>query len=412
MEAAAPVYRGRVGPARLVGLVRRLGVRHRQQVTDAGIAAAVTVLVQVGVWQGTEWDELFADPALSSVILLIATVALFWRRSHPLVVACIAAAAVLLQAVLTGVFAQSPALALAVAVVLYSLGAHATPRFAVLGGLLLAGSLHLKAVLVPPAVADESPFVALFWWLAVVTLVGVGWLMRALRHSAAVQREAMLLEQRRSEEAAEAARQERQRIARELHDVVSHNLSATILQAGAARALVHSDPESAARLLDSIQELGREAMTEMRRMLGIMRQAGEAPGSAPQPRLSDLPALVARAGELGTEVVLHVDSELPPLAAGVELSAYRIVQEALTNVRKHSDAQHVVVNLRHSEPWLEIEVIDDGRPLTGTNGQPGHGLIGMRERVALLGGELAAGTSGSEAGFRVHARLPERGVGR
>jgi signal transduction histidine kinase len=219
----------------------------------------------------------------------------------------------------------------------------------------------------------------------------------------------MLLEQRRSEEAVEAAREERQRIARELHDVVSHNLSATILQAGAAQALVRTDPESAARLLASIQELGREAMTEMRRMLGIMRQAGETPGSAPQPRLSDLPALVTRAGELGTEVVLHVDPELPPLPAGVELSAYRIVQEALTNVRKHSDAQHVLVNVRHSEQWLEVEVTDDGRPLTSTDGQPGHGLIGMRERVALLGGEVAAGASGSEAGFRVHARLPERG---
>jgi signal transduction histidine kinase len=217
------------------------------------------------------------------------------------------------------------------------------------------------------------------------------------------------LERERQLLAREAVAEERVRIARELHDVVAHNVSLIVVEAQALAATGDSGAEQQAGL-GRVAGLGREALSEMHRMLGVLRlQNGDAPERAPQPGVSDLEALVSRTREAGldaTLVVRGLPEELPP---GVDLSAYRIVQEALTNVINHAHADHATVTLDYSGATLQVTVADDGigssaGPTNGASG--GHGLVGMRERVALFGGELEAGSRTDGHGYRIHASLP------
>lgn len=215
---------------------------------------------------------------------------------------------------------------------------------------------------------------------------------------------------------AEAARDaavtiERARIARELHDVVSHHVTGMTLQAEAAATTGDADA------LRKVAASGREALTELRRMLGVLRRPDEAgdadaaarPSTEPQPRLADLDGLARRA-TAGTEVVVRREGQVRPLPAGVELCAYRLVQEAMTNSAKHSDASRVTVTITYGSDELIVDVIDDGRPLALARiGGGGHGLVGMRERVALLDGELSTGTRPDGAGYQVVVRLPLQG---
>ena len=373
-------------------------------VVDVVVAVGVTALVQVGVWRGSAPDEVFANRPVSSLLLLVVTASLLVRRRSPLVVAAVLATGLVLQAAVTGTFAQSPGLALCTAVALYSVGAWADVRRAVAGGLLIALSIQLKSVIASPAEPDESVFVSLFWWLFCATLVGAGVLVRSLRQSRVLQLEERAREVEREAHERAAVVEERQRMARELHDVVAHNVSASILQAGAAEELLRRDPDRAAEALESIQAVGREALGEMRRLVGIMRTDNGEP-AAPQPRLADLPALVERARVAGLETELLRGDPATPLAPGVELSAYRIVQEALTNVRRHAAADHAVVTVRYADAWVEVDVSDDGNGLAVANDGTGHGLVGMRERVELFGGEFSAGP-GPSGGFTVRARFP------
>ena len=199
--------------------------------------------------------------------------------------------------------------------------------------------------------------------------------------------------------------EERARIARELHDVVAHSVSATVIQAEAAEEVLSDAPDRARQSLARIQDTGREALGEMRRLLGIMR---DGPGSgelAPQPRVADLERLVKESRREHLSVTLSVEGERRELPAGVELSAYRIVQEALTNVRKHAGRPaEASVLVRYGEAALELEIADDGQGPRAGDGQ-GHGLIGMRERVAFFGGEFSA-APGKEGGFVVRASFP------
>jgi signal transduction histidine kinase len=237
------------------------------------------------------------------------------------------------------------------------------------------------------------------------SVVGLGMLVRTVRRSRAQQQLVQAREVEREQHAREAVAEERERIARELHDVVSHNVSASVLQAGAAEELLGKDPERVGEALQSIQEMGREALGEMRRMLGILRaENGEAP-APPQPRLSDLAQLVERARESGLDVTAVVEGDVVDLAPGVELSSYRIVQECLTNVTKHAGPCRAVVTTRYLPGWLEVEVKDDGRGAGATDSGLGHGLVGMRERVDFFGGTLEAGALPS-GGFAVRARFP------
>jgi signal transduction histidine kinase len=371
---------------------------------DAAIALGTTALMIVAVWSGTAPDERFADKPVSTLLLLPVGLSLAFRRRAPLVVAVVVATGHLLQTAVTGSFSQAPALALCIVIALYSLGAHTSLRRALIGGGLVAASLQLKGIIAEPSRPDESPFVALFWWLLGLSVVGLGVLVRSQRRSSELQRDAREREAERTAHERAVVAEERQRIARELHDVVSHNVSASILQAGAAEELLKTDPERAAMALRSIQEMGREAIGEMRRMLGIIREDGATGPAPPQPRLSDLGALVERAGGPGIDARLVIEGDVAELAPGLELSAYRIVQEALTNVTKHAAASRVVVSVRYGESDLLVEVQDDGASATLSN-RAGHGLVGMRERMDLLGGELWHGPAPG-GGYLVRARVP------
>jgi len=204
--------------------------------------------------------------------------------------------------------------------------------------------------------------------------------------------------------------EERLRIARELHDVVAHNVSLMVVQAQAIAATSRGDQEQQTALA-GMADLGREALSEMHRMLGVLRvQDGGSPEREPNPGARGLERLITRTREAGLDASLVVDGPARELPAGVDLSVYRIVQEALTNVIRHAAASQAVVALSYSPDALEVTVLDDGvGPPAGANGSSsGHGLVGMRERVALFGGRLETGRRAKSAGYRVHASLPVR----
>jgi signal transduction histidine kinase len=211
-------------------------------------------------------------------------------------------------------------------------------------------------------------------------------------------------EREREERARSAVTEERARIARELHDVVGHSVSVMTVQASAVRRLLRPEQQREREALLIVEQTGREALAEMRRMVGVLRRPEEAPALAPQPSLEHLGKLVEQAREAGLPVDLRVEGEPLPLPAGLDLTAYRLVQEGLTNALKHARAERAQVLVRYSDGDIEVTISDDGRG-AGSGDGSGHGLVGMRERVAVYGGELEAGPR-PEGGYRLRARLP------
>jgi signal transduction histidine kinase len=217
---------------------------------------------------------------------------------------------------------------------------------------------------------------------------------------------ALELEREREENARRAVFEERVRIARELHDVVAHHVSMMGVQAGAARVVLGRDPVKATDALASVEASSRQAVMELHRLLGFLRQAGDPEDLGPQPGLGELHRLAASMSHSELTVAVNVEGEQRPLALTVDVSAYRIVQEALTNTLKHSGASRADVHLRYWPDELEIEIVDDGHGNGSPSSAPGGlGLIGMRERAALHGGQLAAGRSPG-GGFAVRVTLP------
>jgi signal transduction histidine kinase len=215
---------------------------------------------------------------------------------------------------------------------------------------------------------------------------------------------AVRAELERVERARLAVADERTRIARELHDVVGHSVSVMTVQASAARRLLKPHQEKEREALLVVEQTGREALAEMRKMVGVLRRPEEAPALAPQPSLEHLDRLIAHTRELGLPVELRIEGAPEPLPAGIDLTAYRLVQEGLTNAVKHARAQHAEVVVRYGAGDVELTVIDDGDG--GGGGESGgHGLVGMRERVSVYGGELEAGPQAT-GGFKLRARLP------
>jgi signal transduction histidine kinase len=234
--------------------------------------------------------------------------------------------------------------------------------------------------------------------------VGTSIRSRRLRLEALEER-TQALEATRAEEAKRAVSDERLHIAQELHDVLAHTLSVIAVQAGTGAHVIDQNPAEAKRALDNIAEASRSSLAELRQLLGVLREDGATKAYVPAPRLADLDRLVGEVTAAGVPVQMTVDGEPGELTAGVELTAYRIVQEALTNVMKHAGPASAQVRLSFTPGVLEIDVTDDGRGLAARNGHHGHGLIGMQERVAMYGGTLhAAGAPGG--GFRVTATLP------
>jgi signal transduction histidine kinase len=244
--------------------------------------------------------------------------------------------------------------------------------------------------------------------VAVGLAVAVGLYLRARAdYVSGLHDRATRLERERELLAAQAVADERLRIARELHDVVAHNVSLMVVQAQALAATGGGNGKDEAAL-GRVANLGREALSEMHRMLGVLRlQDVPTADREPQPGVRDLDALIARTREAGLDASLVVSGQPRELPPGVDLSAYRIVQEALTNVVRHAHAEHAVVTLSYARQGLEVTVVDDGTGSGSTNGHAGgHGVVGMRERVALFGGELSVGRAADGAGYRVHAVLP------
>ena len=237
---------------------------------------------------------------------------------------------------------------------------------------------------------------------------------KARRHAAAAAREELkreeLARQAMAEERArQAAAEERTRIARELHDVVAHSMSVMVVQAGAARRIVLADPTEAKNSLVSIERTGREGLVEMRRLLGVVRKRnGQALELAPQPGLEHLQGLIAKVRQAGLEVDMRVDGVPRPVGPGISLAVYRVVQEALTNTVKHSQATHVIVTLEYSGDSLRVDVRDDGHGQVALylGDETGYGLIGLRERVALFGGKFESGNLPNYSGFHVTATIP------
>jgi signal transduction histidine kinase len=225
----------------------------------------------------------------------------------------------------------------------------------------------------------------------------------------AVGARATRLELERDMLAREAVADERARMARELHDIVGHALNVIVIQASGAQRAFDVKPEVPREALASIESTGRDALVEMERMLGVLgaTNAPEA-ASGPQPGLAQLDGLAAHVSQAGIPVNLVIEGSRPEIPASVELSAYRIVQESLTNCLKHSGASHATVTVRYRPGDLEVEVVDDGRgsPKGRAGDKGGRGHVGMRERVALFGGEISVGPTPSGGGYRVRARLP------
>jgi signal transduction histidine kinase len=275
-------------------------------------------------------------------------------------------------------------------------------RFEAVVGLVIA----MATVVV---VGWNDPVKSVDEYVSVPTIMAIVWLAgfalsRKLEEVDAVRQKALRLERDREEGAREAVAEERARLARELHDVVGHSVSVMTVQASAVRRLLLPEQEKEREALEVVEQTGRQALAEMRRLVGVLRRPEEAPALAPQPSLEHLDKLVAQVRESGLPVELQVEGDVVRLPAGVDLTAYRLVQEGLTNALKHARADQAQVFVRYGDGQIELEVTDDGTG-GGDGSGGGHGLVGMRERVAVYGGQLEAAPR-PEGGFRLTARLP------
>jgi len=273
---------------------------------------------------------------------------------------------------------------------------------------LAAAGLAL-ALGVEALVAYKDPKGNLGAFIATSIVLAILWtiafaLGRKFQEADEAKERASRAEREREERAKNAVTEERAHIARELHDVVGHSVSLMTVQASAVRRLLRPDQAREHEALLIVEQTGREALAEMRRMVGVLRRPEAAPALAPQPNLEHLDKLVEQAREAGLPVELRVEGDPLPLPAGLDLTAYRLVQEGLTNALKHARAQHAEVLVHYSDGHVELTVSDDGRG-AGDGDGGGHGLVGMRERVTVYGGELEAGPR-PEGGYRLRARLP------
>lgn len=374
--------------------MRQLGILARRseiQWTDVALAAFLSVWA---VAAGSGQDSLAFSPAV-----LLCTVPLVLRRRFPVAVLLAALAGFTLAGNSTGFAALLGGLTAAVSLGLYTRHQNLAP-FIVTGSAILIslefGRGQTTTLPIPGAVL---PFI----------LIGAAYL--AGREIASRQRQlnqqrerAGQLERDREEAVRAATEGERKRIARELHDVVAHSVSVMVVQAGAARKVMDDKPDAARDSMLAVEASGHEAMAELRRLLGVLGENGSEAPVAPQPGLESLDALISRVKDAGLPVDLRVEGDPQLLAPGVNVAAYRIVQEALTNALKYAGGSPTEVVVRYTPEAIELEVLDEGAVATPADGI-GRGLVGMRERVALFGGTIEAGKRANR-GYAVRARLP------
>jgi signal transduction histidine kinase len=368
----------------------------RRWSADLAIAVALTVASQAELW-GAQ----LRHPAAAAVTTAFVTLALAVRRKWPAAVGALALVVLCLHQLAIGDAEHASAFTvLAIVVATFSLGAHAAPRLALrigLGG--IAAFLAIAAVKSKPV--GDVAFVAVV--LFAPWLAGLELHRRAGRER---QLEAHVTDvgQQAEQRARAAVEEERARIARELHDVVAHAMSVIVVQAGAERRVLGDGQESTRAVLETIERTGRQALGEMRRLLGMMRSEDQSLALAPQPSVAYLADLCEQVRTAGLPVELEIAGDPVPLPPGVDVSAYRIVQEALTNALKHAGPARARVRVTYQHKDLEVEITDDGQGATAAS-RTGHGLVGMRERVTVYGGQLHAGNRAS-GGYAVHVRLP------
>jgi signal transduction histidine kinase len=369
----------------------------------AAFLAATSVLPVLAVGD-LSWGH---PKALGVALGLLSTVPVAWRARRPLTAFAIvlfANGACIYAAVPNGAAFQ-PFVALTLTA--YSVGSRAEGRRA----LWVPPVLLLASVPVFVAARlhgqDSGNIIPSLVWL--VAAWAVGRVVRSWRHkNAALEAANRELEEQRELQAQAAVAVERGRIARELHDVVAHNVSMIVVQAGAAARVLHGEQPDVRNALEVIAGTGRETVDEMRTLLGVLRSDDGPAALKPQPGLADLEQLVSGVREAGLPVTLRIEGAPRPLPPTLDLSAFRIVQEALTNTLRHAGPARAEVTVRYEDGLVTLEIADtghgpDGGPITGRG--TGHGLVGMRERAAMLGGELEAARADS-GGFTVRARLP------
>jgi signal transduction histidine kinase len=366
---------------------------------DRVFVAVLLVIAELSAFTG---DKVQGPRALNALLLTVVTLSFLWRRSYPLVAVCtVLGGLTLSQLVLT------PPPDLFVSILMlgaasYAAGAHLEGRRGLLGLALAAGTVTTIAAIFDPS----DIFFPVAFFCVAPWLVG-----RTLRNHTALARElaekAERAEHARAEDERRAIAAERSRIARELHDVLAHSLSVMVVQSGAARRIVERDPERAAQAAELVRETGRDALAELRHLFGPVRR-GEGEALSGPPSISRVDQLAQRARAAGLHVQLQVEGTPVDLPPGVDLTAYRVVQEALTNTLKHGGRANALVRVAYEPNEVVIAVEDDGTPGDGALDESGgHGLVGMRERVGLYGGSIQAGPR-AEGGFAVRARLPTR----
>lgn len=395
----------------------------REQLRLSGGRALAVDLVAAGVALVLMLGYLFAvGPASAgsrwwlAPLFLMIPIVLLWRRRQPLPVTVAVAVPIAVQAVATGHPSEGAHLVWSVAVALYSLGAYATTHRQVVAGVaVLVTAMTVHDANDTHSIFHEgqaSEWAWAFWLLVEVAVILLGVWVGTLRrqHRLVAERAATERELVARNQAAIAA--ERARIARELHDVVTHNVNVVVLQAMAADGVIDSQPERAHGPLAAIEASGREALVELRRLLGMLYDGqGDGHGSgapvAPAPGLADLPELVASVRRAGADVSFELTGCTASVPAALGLAVYRVAQEALTNVLKHAPGARAEVRVACTADAIEVEVVDGGAAHVhdGTVAGAGRGLTGMRERVALFGGHVVTGPR-IDGGFGVWARLP------
>jgi signal transduction histidine kinase len=373
---------------------------------DVLLAALLTMIMLPTQWldppsaEGIDWR---GPDVLGALLAVLTAAPIAWRRRWPMSVLVVTAVAAVAYEVLGYATSIAP---FGLLVALYTVAAHCDRARSRLAALLVAVGLGI-VLLTARWEVNLGTIISNFVVFGTAWVIGDN-LKTRRAFVASLHERAERAEQTRVAEAERAVAEERTRIARELHDVVAHSMSVMVVQAGAARRVLDREPDRAAEALQAIETTGREALTEMRRLLGVLRDQGEArPELAPQPTIDGIGSLVEHFADAGLPVTLErfgVERELP---AGIGLSAYRIVQEGLTNALKHAGPDtRVEVKVRYRDDDIEVEVLDDGRGVTSSPPDgSGHGLVGMRERVDVCGGDLKAGPRPG-GGFAVRARLP------
>jgi signal transduction histidine kinase len=383
--------------------VNRLRSLARHFWVDALILAAMAGATSVAVRSHGKPNGPEGPLWLDLLIVLGFYGPLFFRRRFPMGAPLVSVAVVAATSFADHRFAQ-----VQFAAYLTALGISAWFGMRPARGQALVGLASLQLVSVIVNLNDpKNPPIGDYLWSAIT--FSVAWVLgfalgSRLRETDTARRLAEQAELEREEQARLAVAEERARIARELHDVVGHSVSVMTVQASAVRRLLEPDQDKEREALLVVEQTGREALAEMRRMVGVLRRPDEAPALAPQPSLEHIEQLVAHTRETGLPVELRIEGTPVELPAGIDTTAYRIVQEALTNAVKHARASKAEVVVRYENGTVEVTVSDDGRG-GGDGGGSGHGLVGMRERVSVYGGELEAGPQAS-GGFRLRATLP------